>query len=188
MVKVVVIGEDYERCLPLLQALDVRGVPVEMWNVSRGALLPTAVPDDAVYFCRQSPSAAARNHGASIPYVRQLLWWLHFHGKTVVNGLRALEMEMSKACQMAMLHSRGLNTPRTTLVATPAQLWIELSAASAPWPVILKPDTGGSGSGVQAFASPAVAAAAVREAAASVALEDIPPELWIVQVRGGSFV
>ena len=175
--RVIIIGEDYERTLPLLEQLDGLGVSTEMWNVSRGALVPTHPPEDAIYFCRQSPSAGARDHGASIPYVRNLLWWLSFHQRTVVNGLRAFELEMSKAAQMATLAAFGFNTPHTTLVMSAQQLWAQLMAAGDDiGPVLLKPDTGGSGNDVLAYATATEAAAAVAAAKTPAAVQT-----WVIQ-------
>jgi len=182
--RVIIIGEDYERTLPLLEELDRMNVSVELWNVSRGALVSTLPPpEDAVYFCRQSPSSGARDHAASIPYVRTLLWWLHFHGRTVVNGSHAFEAEMSKSAQMAILNVHGVNTPRTCLVATTRQLLAELLGNGSQGPVIVKPDMGGSGNGVQAFASSADAAYAVRHT-----WKDVPDStLWVVQEHLNAF-
>lgn len=182
--RVVIIGEDYERTLPVLEELDRLGIRVEMWNVSKGCLVSTIPPpDDAIYFCRQSPSSGARDHAASIPYVRNLLWWLHFHGRTVINGSHAFEAEMSKSAQMAILNVHGINTPRTSLVATTRQLVVELLSGNIPGPVILKPDTGGSGNGVQAFANCADAAYAVRHTWKDVA----ESTLWVVQEHLNAF-
>ena len=179
--RVIVIGEDYDRTLPLLRALDARGVHVQFWNTARGALVPTARPEDAVYFCRQSPSAGAREHALSIPYVRSVLAWLDAYACTVVNGLRAFDVEMSKAAQIRVLHAASINTPATTLVSTGVQAWAELLRIDAP--VILKPDTGGSGGGVAAYASGTAAAAAIRAAPAG-AYDACP---WVIQEHLGKY-
>ena len=188
MRRVIVIAEDYDRTLLLLRELDDLGAKTVLWNVSTGALVPTLIPEDAVYFCRQSPSCGTRGHVGSIPYVRNLLWWLAHHGRTIVNGPRAFEMEMSKAAQMGLLHSRGINTPRTQLVLGTRQLWVELvnAAAHPATPVIIKPDTGGSGVGIQAFANASQAAMHIREqGAAGGASNDAT--LWIVQEHVNAF-
>lgn len=181
--RVIIIGEDHHRCLPLLEALESLGVPHEEWNVTMGGLIPTAIPEDAVYYCRQSPSAGMREHGASIDYVRTLLWWLNVHGCTIVNGPTAFELEMSKAAQMALLHQTGINTPRSKLVVGLQQLWNELMVGAPDAPVIVKPNTGGSGHGVQAFSS-------AREAAAAVRAGDFKSSgvtTWLVQEHLGSY-
>jgi hypothetical protein len=189
MRRIVVIAEDYDRTLLLLRELDDLGAKTVLWNVSTGALVPTLAPEDAVYFCRQSPSCGTRGHPGSIPYVRNLLWWLAHHGRTIVNGPRAFEMEMSKAAQMGLLHSRGINTPRTQLVLGTRQLWVELvnAAAHPATPVIIKPDTGGSGVGIQAFANASQAAMHIREHGSGVGGVANDPTLWIVQEHVNAF-
>ena len=158
---VVVLGEDEERSQPLLQALGALGVPTMFWNTERGTLFPTEVPEDAVYFSRQSPSCGTRNHGVSMPYARIVLWWLEQHGRTVVNGSAALALESSKACQVRLLTQFGFNVPRTGVCATRRQLFAELRHVS--YPVVVKPDMGGSGAGVHAYASGAHAARALSQ-------------------------
>jgi hypothetical protein len=180
MKTVIVLAEDYDRTLNVLKALDALGVTTILWNVSTGALVSSiSPPKDAIYFSRQSPSASTRNHGASIPYVRNILWWLQAHGCRVINGLAAFEMEMSKMAQMALLHLRGINTPRTKLASGVKQLWVELSADARSYstPVLIKPDTGGSGMGIEAYGSPAAAADNVRSNPDYLAAEG----MWIIQ-------
>lgn len=188
MKRIVVIAEDYDRTLALLKELDNLGAKTVLWNVSTGALAPTQAPEDAVYFSRQSPSCATRGHLGSIRYVRNLLWWLQLHGCTVINGLRAFEMEMSKAAQMALLHAHGVNTPRTQLVLSTHQLWAELVNASGhpATPIIIKPDTGGSGVGIQAFANASQAAMHFREQQ-HLQGTAVDPTLWIVQEHVNAF-
>lgn len=180
MKTVIVLAEDYDRTLHLLKALDALGVTTVLWNVSTGALVSSVPPPmDAIYFSRQSPSASTRNHGGSISYVRNILWWLQAHNCRVINGLAAFEMEMSKMSQMARLHMRGINTPRTKLVAGVRQLWVELSsdARTSATPVIIKPDTGGSGMGIKAYGSAGIAADNVRSDPGYSPLD----AMWIIQ-------
>ena len=180
MRRIIVIGEDYTRSLPLLEALDARA-DVEFWNTSHGCLVPSWTPEDAVYFCRQSPSAAARGHAASVYFSRVLLEWLDAHGCTVINGSRALAVETSKATQMVLLQRFGLNTPRTVLVTTRRQLRAELFAWPATEPLILKPDCGGSGNGVAAYGTPR---AALGPAADNLDVDALP---WLLQEHMGGF-
>jgi len=182
MKRVVVIAEDYDRTLVLLKELDKLGVQTVLWNVTTGSLLPCVPPEDAVYFCRQSPSSGTRGHQSSIPYVRNVLWWLKLHKVTVINGLGAFEMEMSKSSQMALLHARGVNTPHTRLVVGSRQLWVELNAAAAypPIPVIIKPDTGGSGVDIKAYPNASQAAMHIWQEA----MYNTPAaqgSMWIIQ-------
>ena len=178
--RVIVIGEDYQRVLPLLEALDAH-VQGEFWNTSRGCLVTSHPPEDAVYFCRQSPSADSRGHAASVPYVRALLQWLEAYECTVVNGFRALAVETSKAVQMTLLRRFDVNTPRTVLITTRAQLRAELRAWPATEPLIIKPDMGGSGNGVAAYATPRTALGPASE------LVDIDAAPWVLQEHINGF-
>jgi glutathione synthase/RimK-type ligase-like ATP-grasp enzyme len=45
------------------------------------------------------------------------LAWLAGHGRRIVNGPRALDLEISKARQYAALEAAGIRTPKTVLVA-----------------------------------------------------------------------
>ena len=173
--RVIIIGEDYERTLPLLELLDGMGVPVQMWNVSKGALDTSAVPEDAVYFCRQSPSCASRGHSESVSYVRSLLYWLETNGCHVINGSKCFEVETSKASQMALLTCHQFNVPKSRLVLGRQQLIAELYAWGEG-PCIIKPNTGGSGSGIEAFQTSAEALHKLQNDPTS-----FTGEQWIVQ-------
>ena len=178
--RVIVIGEDHTRVMPLLQALDAR-VDVEFWNTARCCLVPSLPPEDAVYFCRQSPSADSRGHAASVPFTRALLAWLDAYGRTVVNGVRALAVETSKGVQMALLRRCGVNTPHSVLVTTRAQLRAELLAWPATEPLIMKPDCGGSGNGVAAYANPRAALGPAAE------LDAVDAQPWLLQEHMNAF-
>ncbi len=71
---------------------------------------------------------------------RQLLYWLESHGRRVVNGLCAFELEMSKLRQDLALRRHGIRTPRTVLAVGKDHL---LEAASTfGGPFITKHDQG----------------------------------------------
>ncbi len=179
--RVIIIGEDYERTLPLLEMLDNMDVRVEFWNVAKGALDTSRIPEDAVYFCRQSPSCASRGHSESVSYVRSLLYWLEVNGCKVINGSRCFEVETSKASQMALLSSLGFNVPRTRLVLGRKQLVAELVMWNTP--VIVKPNTGGSGAGIEAFSSG-------KDAVNKLLLSDtssLKGEQWVIQEHMNAF-
>jgi len=191
---VVVIGEDYDRSLALLKELHELGVRTEFWNTGAGALCPTKPPSlGAVYFSRQSPSADARGHPQSISYTASVLRWLEAYGCVVVNGSAACAMEMSKCAQMQTLAAHGINTPWTLLVISTRQLVRELRGVAPSVPLVLKPDTGGSGNHVHAFPDGRTAAYAVVHGipAAGPGQEGVPPLPdhfpWVVQEHIGPY-
>jgi hypothetical protein len=82
-----------------------------------------------------------------------VLAWLTSHGRRVVNGPGALDLEISKVRQYATLARHDVATPRTVLVAGREHI---VSAARQHFPdapVILKPNRGGKGLGVRLFLS-----------------------------------
>lgn len=181
---VYIIGEDDERMRDLLEALDDRNIPTVVWNTSHGALVPTDVPGPGVYYSRQSPSAASRGHPYSVAYTKVLLRWLEFRGAQVINGSKALDVEASKCLQMMVLDSVELNTPYTMMCEGLVQTTIETKPLSVP--LIIKPDTGGSGKGIETYASGKDAAYALRHSINSMrALA--PDNLWIIQRLLGEY-
>jgi len=79
----------------------------------------------------------------------------------VVNGTRAFLTEISKARQLALLDGLGLSFPRAVVIHDPRQA--PAAAAGLSFPIVVKPNVGGSGAGVRRFDSPAALQAAVEE-------------------------
>lgn len=162
----IVVGEDVERIKPLLTLLRSQGVTTTLLNTASASFVSDGVPpSQTVWLSRQSPSAEARGNPRSIAFARVYLGWLALYGCRVVNGMSALtaqDLETSKALQMAALTRAGINTPRTILYTSLDAL---LRGCSTDWrddqPLLVKPDTGGSGQGVKPFATRATLAAAV---------------------------
>jgi D-alanine-D-alanine ligase-like ATP-grasp enzyme len=83
-----------------------------------------------------------------------VLAWLERHGRRVINGSRALDLEISKARQYAALEAAGICTPATVLVAGKDLLVEAARQRFGGGPFILKPNRGGKGLGVRLFHSP----------------------------------
>jgi hypothetical protein len=80
-----------------------------------------------------------------------VLAWLERHKRRVVNGSRALDLEISKARQYAALEAAGIRTPDTVLVAGKELLVAAARQHFAAGAFILKPNRGGKGLGVRLF-------------------------------------
>src|SRR4029077_9153132 len=92
-----------------------------------------------------------RGNTQGIFFTRDYLAYLERIGMRVINGCKAFSFEISKAAQLALLHSMGLATPRSRIVNCAIQA---VSAAQEiGFPVIVKPNIGGRGSGVIRFDS-----------------------------------
>lgn len=155
-----ILYEHPEWFRPLFAELDRRGVPYDAVDLSAHTFDPLArgVPWTLV-LNRMSPSAYLRGHGQAIAYTRELLRWLEGLGVDVVNGSRAFALETSKVAQLRLLHRLGIRAPRARVINHASQA--PTAAEGLPFPVLVKPNVGGSGAGIQRFDTPE----ALREAA-----------------------
>jgi hypothetical protein len=98
---------------------------------------------------RMSPSAYLRGHARTIFYTLHYLAHLQAVGATVLNGYEAYVYEFSKARQLGLLHRLGLRYPRARVINDPAQA--PMAAEGMSFPVIVKPNIGGSGAKIVKF-------------------------------------
>src|SRR5918912_3264006 len=101
---------------------------------------------------RMSPSAYLRGHTRAIFAARHYLAHLERLGVPVINGVRAYDLELSKARQLELLARLGLPAPATRVVNDPAE--VAAAAAELAFPLIVKPNLGGSGALMRRFATP----------------------------------
>lgn len=149
--RVYVIHENAEWFPPFAAAFAAVGVPAQEWLLTDGSIDLSAQPPEGVFWSRLSASAHTRDHGDSKEYGRAVLRWLEASGRTVVNGSRVLELEVSKAAQHAALSVAGIEVPRTVAVFGTGDL--KNRARELPVPFISKHNQGGKGLGVRRFDS-----------------------------------
>jgi hypothetical protein len=103
----------------------------------------------ALLFNRMSPSAWNRGRADNIFYTLNYLAHLEQRGTRVVNGSQAFRFEISKALQLSLLQSLHLPFPRSRVIHHAREA--PLAAAGFRFPVIVKPNIGGSGAGIVRF-------------------------------------
>jgi hypothetical protein len=138
---------------PLAEAFDRNGVPWTEWFLHEGTFDLAAPPPPGVFYNRMSASSHTRDHRYSAELTAAVLAWLTRWGRRVVNGPGALDLEISKVRQYAALEQHGVATPRTVLVAGRGTIAAAAERYFPGQPVIVKPNRGGKGLGVQLFAS-----------------------------------
>jgi biotin carboxylase len=147
---------------PLFTELDRRGVPYVRIDAGNQTFDPGAdIPEYALVLNRMSPSAYLRGHGSSIFFTSQYLADLEFRGVRVINGWKAWQTEISKATQLSLLAELGLPSPRSRVIHRADQA--PAAAEGLRFPVVVKPNIGGSGAGVRRFDSPETLAASVGD-------------------------
>ncbi len=138
---------------PLFQQLDERAVPWVKID-ARHHCYDAASPEQeySLLFNRMSPSAWQRGLAHGIFYTLNYLAHLEAKGVRVVNGYRCFAHEISKAQQLTNLEQLGLPYPKARIINHPSQA---MAAAEAiGYPVVLKPNIGGSGAGIERFNTP----------------------------------
>ena len=145
---------------PLFTELQRRGLPFQELDVGSHAYDPAETDTPySLIFNRMSPSAYLRGHGDAVFYTQQYLQHLERNHVRVVNGADAWRTEISKAFQLSLLRALRLPYPRARVIHRP-----EAAVAAAEglrFPVIVKPNIGGSGAGIRRFDTPAALANAI---------------------------
>lgn len=179
MTKLHVIHENPAWLPPLAEAFDRIGLPWAEMDLSRGVFDLNEPPPEGIFYNRMSASSHTRGHRFAAELTAGVLAWLTRHGRRVVNGPGALDLEISKVRQYAALEAAGLTIPRTVLVQDDnAALLAAARRYFAPGPVILKPNRGGKGLGVRLFASVEALEAHLQDAPA----EEAPVDgIWLLQ-------
>jgi hypothetical protein len=138
-----VLFEHPEWQKPLFQALERRRIRYVAVDLKKAAFSDQDEPLAPLYFNQASPSAYVRGNTRAVPYALAYMRALQIRGVRVLNGADAFALELSKTAQAALLRKLGAPAPRVwTFNDLDA---IRARAHEIPFPVLLKPEQGGSG-------------------------------------------
>jgi hypothetical protein len=185
------IGIYYEHqrwFVPLFAELDRRGIPYARLDATRHHfdLVPNGNPQYGLIFNRMSPSAWTRGNAHGIFYTLSYLAHLERLGTRVVNGSQAFRNETSKALQLSLLQSLGLPYPRSVVINHPSQA--PEAARGMRFPVVVKPNIGGSGVGIAKFDTPEQLESAARNESFNLGLDSVGIVQEFIPTRGGHIV
>ena len=138
---------------PLRCELSAIAVPFVEWFLDRGLLDLRSPPPDGIFYNRMSASSHTRGHRYAPEYTAAVLAWLTRHRRTIVNGERALQLEISKVAQYESLARFGIDTPPTIAAIGPEH--VAGAADAIGYPLILKHNRAGKGLGVKRIDSTA---------------------------------
>ncbi len=136
---------------PLFAELDRRGTQYVKLFAPDHLYDPSDRPDEkySLVFNRMSPSAWNRDHGDQIFYTLGFLEHLESRGVKVINGFKAFASELSKAGQLVLMEKLGKAYPKARVIHRPEQAMA--ASEGLRWPIVVKPNIGGSGAGVKRF-------------------------------------
>jgi hypothetical protein len=179
-----VLYEHPEWFEPLFAALDRHRLPYERVRADALRWDPRAAPSFNLLLNRMSPSAYLRGHAHAIRATEAYLAYVDAYGVPIVNGLGAYRLEISKAAQLDLLTRLGIRHPRTLIANTAADV---LAAARViGFPLLVKPNVGGSGAGIQRFDTLEALESSARHERLDLGLDGIVLVQEAVPARGGS--
>ena len=149
--------------LPVFAELDRRAIPYVRLDAAHHHfdLSPNGDQQFGLVFNRMSPSAWTRGNAHAIFYTLSYLAHLERTASRVVNGSHAFRVETSKALQLSLLQSLGLPHPRSVVINHPSEA--VAAARDLRFPIVVKPNIGGSGVGIVRFDSPEQLESAVQQ-------------------------
>jgi hypothetical protein len=151
MPRIYVIHENDAWVEPLRAAFDESRLPFTEWFIDDGTLDLGETPPYGVFYNRMSASSHTRGHRYAAELTGGVLAWLESYDRRVVNGGRALQLEISKMAQYTALARYGIRVPQT--VAAVGRDAIVLAARTMPGRFITKHNRAGKGLGVRLFDS-----------------------------------
>ncbi|MFG6149908.1 ATP-grasp domain-containing protein [Halobacillus sp. B23F22_1] len=152
MPKIYVIHENDEWTEHLTKHLKELELPFELWHLKEGIIDLNSEPPAGVFYNRMSASSHTRDHRYAPEFAEAVLAWLERHDRKVINGSRALRLEVSKVNQYMALNQSGITTPKT-LSSVGKEHIIEAAERLNEPSFITKHNRAGKGQGVQLFHS-----------------------------------
>jgi hypothetical protein len=171
---------------PLFKTLERRGV----------AFAPIAVQDHVFDLCDPPPAGVVLNRLAMSSIIRQdehaifysqaLLAHWEAAGARVINGAGVLEIDASKARQLSLLRSLGLDIPATRV--THRREDVVRAAQGLRFPVMVKANVGGSGANMARYGSLEELAAYAEDGAVPMGVDGVALVQEYVPARDGRVI
>ncbi len=171
-----ILYEHPEWFKPLFAELERRGIAYVPIEADRLRYDPAdSDPGYGLVINRMSPSAWLRGSRTAVFSALEFLRYLEDIGVPVINGAEAYGYEISKARQLRLSERLGVMHPRARVINHPSEA--VAAAEGLAWPVLVKPNIGGSGAGIVSFETPE----ALGRAADDGELEFGPDDTALVQ-------
>ena len=147
---IAIVDEHPDWSTRLIAELQHRRLPFEKIDHSNHAYDPRDRRRRySVVVNRSSPSSHRRGHGSVLFYAEALLNHYEALGIPVINPVAAYRFEKSKALQADLFERLGVRYPRAVVLNHPDQALKALDGFR--FPVVIKPNVGGSGAGIVRF-------------------------------------
>ena len=156
-----ILDEHPEWSSRLIAELEGRRLPFEKIDHSNHAFDPRdRAPRYSVIVNRTSPSSHTRGHRSVLFYAEAVLNHYESLGVPIINPVAAYRFEKSKALQLDLFERLGTRYPRAIVLNHPDQVLKALERLR--FPLLIKPNVGGSGAGIRRFDTRAALEAAAE--------------------------
>ena len=138
--------------IDLIERIRRRGVAVTPVDVDDDAVAELHLSRDFDFWINRVNAMPSAGRPPSVAAAAShLLLSLELSGRRVINGFRAHSIGASKSAQGAMFSGLGLHAPAS--ISVHRSIDVCAAAAQIGFPVLTKPNIGGSGSGIARFDS-----------------------------------
>ena len=144
-----VLDEHPDWLNPLYAVFNERGIPFKKININTFSYNPQSKECLPFYINRLSPSALNRGHESAFAFTLDYIIHLESLGARVINGSHTVLIETSKAKQASILSALNISQPKTIVLNNITQ--IKKYISEFQFPILIKPNCGGSGIGIQKF-------------------------------------
>ena len=146
---IIILHENKEWIGPFEDALKSINADFKFWYLPEVDIDFNSAPEDAIYYNRMSASSHTRGHRYDPEITIGILEWLKRYDQIVINGPRALDLEISKLRQYQELEKFNIKTPLT--FASTKTKSLLANANKLGFPLISKHNRAGKGLGVYKF-------------------------------------
>jgi hypothetical protein len=157
---------------PLFAALDRRGLDWRPIAIQDHTFDPgEVVPPASVIFNRLAMSSFVRQGEHALAYMVAALDHWQGLGARVINGVAPLSIDLSKARQLNLFRRAGLSVPATRI----AHRLVDVSrlAGEIGFPVMVKVNVGGSGTGMARYDHPDQLSDALRDGLVAASVDQV---------------
>lgn len=169
---------------PLFAALDSRGVDYAAVHADNHSFVPGGSgPPAPLILNRLAQSSFLRSTEHPIFYAAGLFDEWERQGATIINGGTAFAIDSSKARQLSLIASLGLDIPATRVVHRAAD--VVAAADGLRFPIVVKANIGGSGAGIVRYDNLSELKVAANEGDFPASIDNVLLVQEYVPARGG---
>ena len=184
---IAVLYEHPEWFRPLFAELDRRKVAYERLFVRDHTYDPSLRECPySLIVNRVSAYPSGGTHLQVVLYIQQYLAYLESIGAGVVNGYHSHLTAISKAMQLDLFARLGLRYPRARVIHHPRQA--TQAASGLTYPILVKPNIGGSGAGILKFENPDELAFTVEVGSLDLGIDHTGLVQEFLPARGGHII